>query len=47
MISKTSSSSYKMGPKNTFNKITSTIIRLLMPNEVNNWSGLETFPNNQ
>ena len=27
----------KIRPRNTFNKITSTNIRLLMPNEVNNW----------
>ena len=32
----TSSSSYKIRPRKTFNKIT-TNIRLLMRNEVNNW----------
>ena len=32
-----SSSSYKIRSTNTFNKITSINIRLLMRNEVNNW----------
>ena len=31
------SSSYKIRSRNTFNKTTSTNIRLLMRNEVNNW----------
>ena len=33
----TSSSSYKIRSRNTFNTITSTNIRLLMRNEINNW----------
>ena len=33
----TSTSSYKLRSRNTFNKITSTNMRLLMRNEVNHW----------